>query len=328
MDERVRSLSPADETLVARYSDSVPATARIILSYADTDAGEQMAAFCERLHALIPALTLVRESADGDPPSIHVSSNIHFQAVPTGKLLELFLFALLGNDAIAGQDLGVEAGAVNERIILPATLKMYVSPNCPYCPQALPRGLFLAGAAPSRINLLVIDAQLFSEQAKTDRVRSVPVTILDDHFRWTGVFDLDEVISVIVDRDPTQLGADTLKKMISDGNAEGVARLMDEANIVIPGFIDLLTQEKWSARLGAMVAFEYLSETNAGVSVKIIDQLWDRFTGLGDAVQGDILHLFGVLDDPGQLPRLEEVKDGPFPETIREVAREVIAAIK
>lgn len=325
---RMETLSADDEIIILKYRDKLPAAARIKLTYTDTAVGKKMTAFCDRLRELIPAASVHRGAADEEDPAIHVSDNIHFLAVPSGKLLESFMFALLGNEALANQKLKPGSAEIQQRVTLPAMLKMYVAINCPYCSQALPRALFLAGAAPSKIDLRVIDAGLFEQGAKSDRIRSVPVMILDDRFRWTGIFNPSEVIDVIAGRDPSQLSSDTLKKMISDGDAEGVARLMHESNTVIPGYIDLAVHERMAVRLGAMVVFEYLAETNTALSRKIMDLLWERFSGAGDTVKGDILHLCGMLEDPGQVDRLETIVSGSYPETVKQVAREVIDGIK
>ncbi len=328
MDEPVmQPLSPADETIVTRHRDII-GPCRIRLAYTDDPAGQKMTAFCERISELLADVSVVRKPAEDEPPAIHISDNMHFQVVPSGKLLEGFLMALAGHDFLNSTDFGVNAGEIQQRIGLPATFKMYVSVNCPYCPQALQRALFLAGALSARVDIRIIDAQLFSKAARADQVRSVPTTILDDRFRWTGVFDLSEVVNIMADRDPAQLGTDTLKKMIADGNAGGVADLMGDAGIIIPGFFDLLTDPKWSVRLGAMVAFEYLAERDPGLSRKILETLWERFDAFDDPVKGDILHLFGVLDDPELTGRLQRVSESSESNAIKQVASEIVNAAR
>ncbi len=328
MEESVtHAMTPADQTIVSRHREMITGVKRIRLTVTEDPAGRHMAEFCDQLEALLPAVKVVKEPAEDDPPAIHVTDNIHFQMAPSGKLLELFLFSLMGNDVLVSQDLGADAEETGRRIELPAIFKIYTAHSCPHCPNAVARGLFLAGAAPSKVDLRVIDGQMFAEKAAADGVRSVPATILDDRFRWSGVFSLPEVTDMIVNRDPAQLGTDTLKKMISDGDAEGVARLMNDFDKVIPGFTALLTHEKWTVRLGAMVAFEYLAETNAALARAVLEQLWPHFDHYEQAVQGDMLHLYGVLGQRDMIARLDAVADGAYADAIRNVAREVMEAL-
>ncbi len=322
----VLPLSPADETLVIRHREIITTPVTVRLVYTDDDAGSLMHGFCMHLEKLLPNITVKREAADDEPPGIHVRDNIHFMMVPKGALLEFFLLTLLGNDALAGQDMGMDAGQVSGRIVLPAHLKMYIAENCPFCKQTIPKGLFLAGAAPAHIDLRLVDAMMFTAFAETDKVRSVPVTLLDNTFRWNGDFNITEVVDTIASRDPMKLGYETLKKMITDGDAEGVAALMHRFNTVIPAFTEMLVAEKWPERLGAMVAFEYLAETDPILAESALNVLWESFDALEPAIMGDVLHLVGVLNQAGQAgqaARLQAVLAGPYPQSVKAVAREI-----
>lgn len=320
-------LSPADKNLVVRHRDIISGPTPIRLVYADNDAGALLNAFCAQIEKLLPNVTVQREIDRDEPPGIHVSDNICFQMVPKGAFLEFFLLSLLGADALASQDMGIDAADVSRRVGLPVLLKMYVAENCPFCKQVLPKGLFIAGAAPGTIDIRIIDAVMFPDLASMDNIRSVPVTVMDDTFRWNGVFEISEVVDMIAGRDPAKLGVDTLKKMVSDGDAQGLANLMDEFNRVIPAFLNLLVAEKWPERLGAMVAFEYLAEKNPGLAETVLDDLWNAFDSLDAPVMGDVLHLVGVFPRAGQAPRVKSVMDGAYPESVKKVAKEIFETL-
>jgi glutamine synthetase type III len=73
-----------------------------------------------------------------------------------------------------------------------------------------------------------------------------------------------------------------------------------------------------------MVAFEYLAEIAPQLARKAIDEMWERFPLAEDAVKGDIIHLFGVLNNKELIGRLESVINGNYAEAVRETAKEVI----
>ncbi len=320
-------LSPADEKLVVRHKDIISGPTPIRVVYGDNDIGALLDVFCTQIEKLLPNVTVQREIAEEDPPGIHVSDNIHFLMVPKGPFLEFFLLSLLGADVLASPDMGIDAADVSRRVGLPVLLKMYVAENCPFCKQVLPKGLFIAGAAPKNVDIRIIDAAMFPALAAKDRIRSVPVTVMDDTFRWNGVFEISEVVDMVAGRDPAQLGVDTLKKMVSDGDAEGLANLMDEFNSVIPAFLNLLVAEKWPERLGAMVAFEYLAEKNPGLAETVLKDLWKGFDSLDAPIMGDVLHLVGVFNRASQAPRVKSVMDGPYPDAVKNVATEIFETL-
>jgi hypothetical protein len=73
-----------------------------------------------------------------------------------------------------------------------------------------------------------------------------------------------------------------------------------------------------------MVAFEYLAETAPDLARQALEAMWNRFAGLDDAVKGDMIHLFGVLNDSEFAGRLEAVINGDYPKAVREIAEEVL----
>ncbi|GEM_PF-1915769 len=78
--------------------------------------------------------------------------------------------------------------------VFPAELKLYIAEQCPFCPAVVEKLVPLAIASP-RVRLTVIDAGLCMEEARRDRVQSVPTLMLDSHFRWSGTIPIREVVT-------------------------------------------------------------------------------------------------------------------------------------
>ena len=301
-------------------------TQLLILGDTDNEPGKRMEMFCDRIQANLPSVTVKKELGEaGAPPAIFIPPNLRFEAVPEGKLLELFLISAAGNVPVDETAAGISAADIENRIKIPGVVRIYVSPSCPHCPEALSRLLYMAGCTPDMIDLHIIDAMLFADAAAAENVKSVPTTVLDGHFRWTGVVPISEIVDVMENRDPRELSSETLKKIVAEGDAEGLANLMITYKTIIPGFLDLLAHPRWPTRLGAMVAFEYLAEQAPELARQALDAMWSRFSDVDDAVKGDIIHLFGVLNDNRLSGRLESVINGEYTEAIKETAREVMA---
>ncbi|MFP4256911.1 MAG: thioredoxin family protein, partial [Desulfobacterales bacterium] len=329
-DQQIKpAVSQQDMATIETYKYKIYKPTRLLLlGDTDSEPGKRMEMFCDRIQAHIPSLTVKKEPGEDEPLAVFIPPNIRFEAVAEGKLLELFLKTTAGVPAMDDTEAEVSGEEIQNRLKLPGVVRIYVSPSCPHCPNAVARWLYMASCAPEMLELHIIDAAMFPESAASENIKSVPTAILDGQFRWTGVIPVAEMLDVMENRDPRELSAETLKKIVADGDAEGLAGLMTSSHTVIPGFLELLAHPRWPTRLGAMVAFEYLAEQSPELAREAIDSMWSGFSELDDAVKGDIIHLFGVLNDRQLNPRLESVINGAYPEQIKQAAREVMSDIK
>lgn len=250
-------------------------------------------------------------------------NNIAYHAVPAGKLLNLFLQALSDDSRRQADELGEDIAHQLSQINLPVVLKSYVATKCPHCPEAVKRLQILA-AGSSMIRLRIINAELFPQWSRADQIRSVPTIILDNQFRWTGTLQLKELLTMSLERDPSQLSSASLRQIIEDGDAQRVANMMAESGQVFPALIELLAHERWSVRLGAMVAAEYLADQAPSLALELADQLWDCFSGLTAQAQGDVLHVIGQVRSQKTRSCLEKVISGDYDETVIEAASEIL----
>jgi hypothetical protein len=178
------------------------------------------------------------------------------------------------------------------------------------------------------VRVTVIDGELFPDTAQKDGIQSAPTVILDDQFRWTGSVDAGELVTLMLGRDPADLGVDALRGMIEAGNAEGVARMMAERGSIFPAFIDLLIHPRWSVRLGAMVTYETLAENDPDLAGGVVDPLVAVFTEVDDMVKGDLLHVLGESGNKAALTLLTTVSTGDYDDDVRSAAEEAIDKLK
>jgi thiol-disulfide isomerase/thioredoxin len=280
-------------------------------------------AFAGKLGELSPRIRLKK---DGDAqvslPTLFVGRHVAWQALPLNRELEPFLAALGGEDVFANQ-LSKDVRQQLARLQVPALVKVFITPHCPFCPNAVSLLLGLA-AANDRVRITIIDGELFPAVAEKERVSAAPTIILDDQFRWTGSVDAPELVTLMLDRDPASLGADALRGLIEDGDAERVARMMADGGKLFPAFFTLLTHPRWSVRLGAMVAFESLAEQDPELAAQVVDPIIERFAEANDMVKGDLLHVLGESGNRAALPFLQQVAGDHDDEEVRGAADEAI----
>jgi hypothetical protein len=281
--------------------------------------------FCTALQKTAPKIRIKQEKEDSDaPPELRIHSRICYRAVPLGHGLGTFLKSLSWGFYDRTPPPLPIASVLND-LALPAELKLYVAEQCPFCPgileSLLPLAFYIAW-----IRLTVIDAGLFMEEARNDRVQSVPTLILDSQFRWTGTVKIQEVVETMIHRDPSRLEADTMMSMIADGNAGLLSTMMLEKDMVFPAFVELLVHPKWPVRLGAMVTLETIAEEKPALAQKMVAPLWDRFDAADEKVKGDILYLVGEVDTGDSAGRILDVlnRKADYDAEIIEAAEEAL----
>jgi glutaredoxin len=279
--------------------------------------------FCDDLTRLVPKIKISKVEADPqDPPQILIGDALRYQAVPTGYELQPFLEALaaLESDSLK---IAEPIKILLKKNKLPASLTVFIAPQCTFCPQMV-RRLIALPMTDNKLQLTIIDGTLFPEMAKTRRIRSVPTLLLDDQFRWTGSVPLEELIDTIHTRDPVSLSPASLENIISEGGAGRLAAMMLDAEKLFPAFYDVLTHHKWPIRLGAMVVIEEIADKNPALAAQALSPLWDRFHEASVEIQGDILHVFGEIGDPRSVSWLETVLSGNFDREVKAAAREAV----
>ena len=320
-------MTPQEEKQIsewnAGYADNIQL--RLILT-ADKRSAE-LREFCDALSRFAPKIRIIKEKEEwAELPAIQIGTGLSYHAIPSGTELSPFLESL-NMLASKSEQMPAHIREYLNKIEMPAMLRIYVSGQCPFCPVAL-RQLAPLISANDFIRLSVIDAFLFPEMAQADNIQSVPTLLLEKHFRWTGSVPVEEVLKIIVTRNPADIGAESMAQMIAEGNAFRLSDMMLEKGTIFPAFVDLLAHEQFSVRLGAMAAMEEIAAQNISLAGDIVEPLWAQFQKQNEQIRGDILHILGETADSNMLPRLKQISEGQYNEDIRETAQEAIEKIE
>ncbi|WP_419662803.1 putative electron carrier protein related to thioredoxin [Desulfosarcina variabilis str. Montpellier] len=319
----MKTIPDSEQARIRKWAEKMDHDVTLRYATADHPMDDTFKAFANQLTELAPCVHLKK---DGDAlvrlPALFVGPHKTYQALPLNRELEPFLTALGDASAFADQ-LAKGVREQLDRLEVPAMTKVYITPHCPFCPTVVSLLLGLA-AASDRVRLSIIDGELFPDEAQKDRVSAAPTIILDDQFRWTGSVDANELVTMMLDRDPAGLGADALQGLIEDGDAQGVAQMMADNGTLFPAFFKLLTHPRWSVRLGAMVTFETLVELDPQLAAQVVDPIISCFGDVDDMVKGDLLHVVGESGNPAAMPFLKSVASDAEDEEVRDAAIEAI----
>lgn len=313
-------LTDSDLNKLKKLRERDVPTPSVELIKTDVPQFSELQTFCDLLKENAGA-EVKKVAGDDILPGIRINRQITYHAIPAGPELEPFLEALSDNPTAEAH---LKEAA--RKIIGPVQIDIFIAPQCPFCPRAVQTLLPLAAASPF-IKIAVIDATLFEKTAKKANIQSTPTTVLDQTYRWIGLPPVDEIIEQAVSRDPSTLSPSALQGMIAEGDAQGLAQLMADSGKVFPGFIALLTDDKWSTRLGAMAAFEYLVEIDIKKGALYIEPLWDCIEDVDAQVQGDIAYLLGESQSPEALEKLTLLTKGTFSEPVNEAAIEALESL-
>lgn len=206
-----------------------------------------------------------------------------------------------------------------EQITTPVFLKLFISPYCPFCPKVVKDVASLA-VKNKNIHIEIIDVILNEEKSKKNRILSVPTLIFGENFRWSGQVKLEDVVETLANTKPELLSARSLQTMIEAGRASALAALMIERRKIFDSLYELLVNEKWSVRLGAMVVAEEIGQLNDYLSIQLMEKLWEYYETSDETIKGDIVYLSGELGSSLFRDKLEKILcDNPSPELLEAV---------
>ncbi|MGE5259085.1 MAG: thioredoxin family protein [Hyphomicrobiales bacterium] len=317
-------MTPIEEAQFRAAGRGVPHGTILKLVATPDESSVELSRFCESLAILIPQISISREAGQGqEHPLLLLPDGLRYQGIPQGNEVRIFVDALAGTIPPLSDPLRDRLKV----IAYPSALDLYITPQCTYCPQVVRRLVPLASAS-RLIRLSVIDATMYPEQAKQNSIKSVPALILDGQFRWTGSIDLEDVVALMLTRDPASLSPTSLEMMLREGAARRLAQMMAERGAVFPALIELLCHDQWPVRLGAMVAMEELQALRPELAAQVIEPLWNRLGTVSDTIKGDLLHVFGELGGPEIVPKINAVLEDKPPAEIKEAAEEALGKIR
>jgi Thioredoxin domain len=260
--------------------------------------------FIRDFSGLAPGIAVEEEKGkDGDLPGIYIRESWRFHYVPEGTELDPFLDLLSALDK-GTADIRDDIREILEKHSAEVPLTLFLSTQCHNCPAVMRQIAPLPLVNPA-IRVRVIDGLLFPDQASEHRIQAVPTLIGEGGIRWTGQIRLEEVIRALMSLDEERFDKETIERMITEGDAAPLADMMIEANRVFPAFMDVLSQELFSIRLGAMVVMEDLGERAPDLARKVLEPLWQKMSSADEAVQGDIIYLVGEIGEIDWVPRLD-----------------------
>ncbi len=321
-------MTSQEEKTIKRWNDGLSGKIEIDLILTEDKRSTGFREFSEKLSNLASKLSINQIEDDENPaPAIKLGRSIYYHAIPLGTELEPFLEALTLLDSNSFKLTG-EVQDRLDKVKISADLKLYIAKQCPFCPESV-RQLIPLTFANELIKLEIIDGTLFPEIAELNNIRSAPTLLLDENFRWTGATDLNEIVEIILNRNPSNLSTSSIIGLLKEGNAAQVAEMMLENNSIFPAFINALINEKWSVRLGAMVAFEYIAEKNESLASRIINPMWEHFQRVEDRIKGDIIYILGETGNIEIVPELEKISySGIYHDEVRNAAREALKKIE
>jgi len=135
------------------------------------------------------------------------------------------------------------------------------------------------------------------------------------------------VIETLLQKDEDRFSAQILEQMITQGNAASLADMMIRAGRLFPAFLNLLTSDLFSIRLGAMVVMEDLGERAPHLARAALEPLWERMSDVDEAVQGDIVYLIGVIGDSDWIPRLAALIETGLSPDLKDAARDALESL-
>ncbi|GAB6095847.1 hypothetical protein JCM14469_21000 [Desulfatiferula olefinivorans] len=260
--------------------------------------------------------TIKRYDSEERLPYILINDQIRWMALPDAKMLALVKEKPIVCEALADRALPFSVH-----------VRVYMAPQCPHCPSVIRTLIGLTDNYP-RIRLTIIDATLYEQLANEDHIRSVPTVICDHGVRLTGALTEQEIFDGIFKRKPSELSPDSLRAMIESREAENLARMMIDDQMIYPAFYDLMAHDKWPVRLGAMVVVETIIDGSEALAARLVEEIWDRMEQVSASVRGDWIYLIGMAGGPRDRDRLNALQAKTDRADIKESITDALAEME
>jgi thioredoxin reductase (NADPH) len=203
--------------------------------------------------------------------------NIRWLGAPMGEeartFLEILLLVGMGKSNLSEQSL-----KVIERIDSPRSIKVFVSPTCPYCPQQAVNAVKAAIERPGLISLEIVDIQ--SEPELTDRysAHSVPQAFANDVLIGQGAQPEEVFVLSLQKLEPQTI-------FIPESDAE----LIETDLVIVGGGPAGLTAGIYAVRSGLRTAIVEREALGGQVATTPVVENYPGFTSVGGKVLVDIM---------------------------------------
>jgi len=203
--------------------------------------------------------------------------NIKWIGAPVGEegrsFLETILLVGMGKSDLSDQSL-----AVIERLDSPRTIKVFVSPTCPYCPQETVNGLKAAIERPELVSLEIIDIQCRPDLAEKYEAHSVPQAYANDVLIGQGAQQEEVFISSLLKLEPQTIFI-----------PESTAKVVDVDVVIVGGGPAGLTAGIYTVRSGLKTAVIEREALGGQVALTPVVENYPGFAQVGGKTLVDIL---------------------------------------
>lgn len=317
-------MTPEAERQISAWQKEVDGGAELTCVLSGDDRSAFFERFCRDLEKRSSNLKMTYQKGDEIDrlPYMQLGPSLVYHAIPEGPELGPFLKSL---SILAGMPPQLSK-AVSHRLAelkTPCSLTLFIAAQCPFCPKIVEQLLPVAMQS-EWVKLKIVDGVFFPEMAEESDIQSAPTLILEGHMRWTGQTPLEEILDVMVAQDPSMMSAASMEMLLGDGKASALAEMMMGQQKIFPALYDLVTHEKWSVRLGAMVVMEDIIDQDPLLARQCVNPLRERFDRLDEQTKGDVVYILGEAGDREIIPYLERIASGDHSEDTREAAREAL----
>ena len=203
--------------------------------------------------------------------------NIRWMGAPMGEEGRSFLEAML-LVGMGKSDLSDQSLQVIRRLDTPRTVKIFVSPTCPYCPQQAVNGLKAAIERPDMIALEIIDIQCRPDLAEQYEAHSVPQAYANDVLIGQGAQQEEVFLSSLLKLEPQTIFI-----------PESTAKVVDVDVLIVGGGPAGLTAGIYTVRSGLKTAVVEREALGGQVALTPVVENYPGFAQVGGKTLVDIM---------------------------------------
>jgi hypothetical protein len=258
----------------------------------------------------VPALTFQHEG----------SGPINYMALPQGPektpFIEMLTAAVPGradNGEVTRHDL--------RELDSPVDIVVFIASACPNCPQAVRAANQLAILS-QKMTVTIVDVEVFPQLADHFKIRSVPMTVIDDELLISEVIPVQELAKKILSRQSAAYEKEAFLSQVMTGNIElATKRLLDGGQGEY--FLASWRESTLSTRIALLITAKEAMEREPDILHGIVLGLIEELSAEDVSLKGDTIDLLGMIGHPDAIKPIESLLLDDNADIV-EIAREAL----
>jgi hypothetical protein len=245
---------------------------------------------------------------------------IYYLALPGGKEEAPFI-EMLTADAPGNAETGKDAMNALRELSYPVDITVFITSACPNCPHAV-RAANQMAILSQIVTVAIVDVERFPLLAERFKIRSVPMTVIDNELLINEVIPVQELANKILAKQSDAYREEVFSSLVGTGNIELASRRLLEGGQE-KYFLTSWKKSTLSTRIALLITAKQAMAEDPEILYGIVRDLIMELRSDNVSLKGDTADLLGMIGHPDAKEHLEALLHGDNADIV-EIAQDAL----